>query len=219
MRALPRFTKTIFGLVGMTSAVLVLGFLLFAAIATRDIPSSPPKADGIVVLTGGQMRIAEAGRLLENGHGRRLLVSGVNKITTKNDVRRLSRVRPDMFQCCVDLGYGAKNTRGNATETRAWAQSHGFESLIVVTASYHMPRSMAELASEMPRVRLIAHPVMPVRFRNDPWWLNSAYARILAAEYIKFLPTVARYGITRISQANYGGENDPVSKHAAGRAK
>lgn len=217
MRGRPHISRALVGLAGLACAVLLLGFFVFATIATRDVAAQPPRADGIVVLTGGQMRIAEAGRLLENGYGRRLLVSGINKKTTKNDIRRLIRIRPEMFECCVDLGYWAQNTRGNAEETRAWADTHDISSLIVVTASYHMPRSMTELATELPNVTLIAHPVMPKQFQSDPWWLNSGYARILAAEYIKFLPTAARLGFARLTQAQNDNAQAPTPHKAAGR--
>lgn len=208
------FSKLIVGTAGLAAAVFILGFLIFATMATRGISKDTPTADGIVVLTGGEKRIWEAGRLLEGGKAKRLLVSGVNRITSKKDVRRLIRIEAKLFACCVDLGYEALNTRGNAEETRNWVRGHNFSSLIVVTSSYHMPRSLAELSHELPDVRLIAHPVVPTQFQTGPWWLNYGNARILAAEYIKFLPTAARYAVGLVVGSPSG--DDGRSRHAVG---
>ncbi len=43
-----------------------------------------------------------------------------------------------MLACCVDLGHTARDTIGNATETRDWAADHHYVSLIVVTSAYHI---------------------------------------------------------------------------------
>ena len=111
---------------------------------------------------------------------------------------KLSGLDEPDFDCCVDLGYAALDTIGNADETRAWAEARNYESLIVVTASYHMPRSLAELARVLPGTKLIAHPVMPKSFRQEVWWLHVRTTRTLVSEYLKFLPSAARYGVARL---------------------
>ena len=171
--------------------LLALGFFLFATVVTRTIYNSVEKADAIVVLTGGAERIAAASQLLSKGNAKWLLISGVNKKTSDIDVMRLSKLDYQLFSCCVKLGYNAKNTRGNALEARKWQIENKFKSLIVVTAAYHMPRSLLELSVQMPDVKLIPYSVMPKRFRAQVWWLNIANAYFLAREYIKFLPSVA----------------------------
>lgn len=189
----------VIGTVGAALALLVLGFVLFAAFATRNAVDSPQLADGIVVLTGGEARIAEAGRLLAAGRARRLLISGVNRRTGREDLRRLTKLNPQMFDCCVDIGYEALDTYGNADETRAWANQWRFSSLIVVTASYHMPRSLAEIAIAMPEARLIAHTVVPRQLQGMPWWLRLAAARTLVSEYLKLLPVATRLAVSRLT--------------------
>jgi uncharacterized SAM-binding protein YcdF (DUF218 family) len=111
---------------------------------------------------------------------------------------KLSGISADTFDCCVDLGYSALDTYGNAEETRQWASNRKYQSLIVVTASYHMPRSLTELSREMPGTRLLPHPVLPKHFRREAWWLHYTTARTLAGEYLKFLPSAARYGVARL---------------------
>ena len=53
-----------------------LSFVLFVS-NLPVAPAIPPKADGIVALTGGDERLDTAVALLERGVGKRLLVSGV----------------------------------------------------------------------------------------------------------------------------------------------
>ncbi|MEZ5844779.1 MAG: YdcF family protein [Hyphomicrobiaceae bacterium] len=180
-------------------AALLLGFLLFAADATRERAGDPPRADGIVVLTGGDLRIAEAGRLLSERRGRRLLVSGVHARTSEADVRRLASLPADLFACCVDIDRKALDTHGNAVETRRWVAQHKFQSLIVVTGTYHMLRSRLELASALPDLELHTHPVLPRGLRRSPWWLSPSSIRLLAGEYVKLLPVAARYAFATVS--------------------
>ena len=61
-------------------------FLYFAhQISTATVPNAA-NADAIVVLTGGQARVSEALRLLEEGHAARLLISGVHPGTTRDQL-------------------------------------------------------------------------------------------------------------------------------------
>src|SRR5262245_9694277 len=48
------------------------------------------RADGIVVLTGGSSRVADAIELLSEGRGKRLLITGVHRATTTAEIARLA---------------------------------------------------------------------------------------------------------------------------------
>src|SRR6185312_2272994 len=98
------------------------------------------------------------------------------------------------FDCCTDLGHVAANTRGNAEETAEWAHDHRYKSLIVVTASYHMPRSLTEFQAAMPKEQLVAYPVEPDGVDLHGWWHNPTTLRLLHYEYVKYL---ASFVITR----------------------
>jgi uncharacterized SAM-binding protein YcdF (DUF218 family) len=182
---------------GAAFALLALGFILFATIVMRQPVPADPRADGIVVLTGESRRIAEGARLLQEGRAERMLISGVFPRTGKQALMRISKLPEEKFDCCVDLGYAALDTAGNAVEARTWAIARRYNSLIVVTASYHMPRSLAELSRALPGTRLIPHPVMPKGFPVRHWWLNPSVARVLLSEYIKFLPSLAHVSLAR----------------------
>lgn len=178
-------------------AALTVGFLKFAErIQTHEVSLSR-NADGIVVLTGGSSRIADALELLGTGHGKRLLISGVHRATTAREIARLMPAYRPLFSCCVDLDRSAVNTVGNALETRRWVTDRGFRSLIVVTSSYHMPRSMAELGRQLPDVTLVPFPVVTEKLKTDAWWASPATARLLVSEYLKYLLAHVRMQIER----------------------
>lgn len=191
-----RCSRSLIYVLAACTTLLLLGFLVFAGIATRHPPQSTAAADGIVVLTGGAERRIEAGlALLRRGLGQRLLVSGINrKLKPEEFLAQLELADPS----CIDLGYEAMDTIGNAVETSRWAGQHHYTRLIVVTSSYHMPRSLNELALALPGVELIAHPVRPRIFGEGPWWLRPAAARMLASEYLKLIPSYARFAARRL---------------------
>jgi uncharacterized SAM-binding protein YcdF (DUF218 family) len=182
------------------TAVLAFGagFVAFARTVASYVPGPPPRADGIVVLTGGDLRLPAGARLLKEGRGTRLLISGVNPQTSREDLRRLSGLSPRLFSSRVDIDYAAHTTSGNADETKAWASSRGYTRLIVVTSSYHMPRSLIELRRTMPRITLLPHPVVSSKVHAARWWSDPFTARVLLGEYMKLLPSAARYGAARL---------------------
>lgn len=174
------------------------GFVAFARIVASYAPGLPPRADAIVVLTGGDLRLRAGARLLKEGRGARLLISGVNPQTSREDLRRLSGLPARLFSARVDIDYAAHTTSGNADETKAWAKSWGYTRLIVVTSSYHMPRSLIELRRTMPDITLLPHPVVSNKVHAARWWRDFFTARVLFAEYVKLLPSAARYGAARL---------------------
>jgi uncharacterized SAM-binding protein YcdF (DUF218 family) len=166
---------------------LVLGFFGFIWLLPSQEVALDQSADGIVVLTGGTSRVADALELLASGRGKRLLITGVNSGTTTTDIARQTVDYNKWLACCVDLDYAALNTLGNAVQARRWALEHNFTSLIVVTSAYHMPRALAELAHQLPDATLIPYPVVSDRLRVEPWWSNGATARLVLSEYLKYL--------------------------------
>jgi uncharacterized SAM-binding protein YcdF (DUF218 family) len=183
--------RAAFGIVAAMAAGAALavagGFLWFAqSVPTREVVLRED-ADGIVVLTGGASRIADAVELLAAGHGKRLLITGVHHATSARELARVMPGQQYLLKCCVDLDHSAVNTLGNAAETRRWATGLGFRSLIVVTSAYHMPRSMAELSRQLPDVRLIAFPVVTEKLRAEPWWTSPPIAKLLLSEFLKYM--------------------------------
>ena len=217
-QALTSYRRIATVVVGVACAAFVLGFFFFASAATRKPVADGRTADAIVVLTGGPRRIFEAGQLLRQGRAKHLLISGVNHKTSRAALRRIAGLDARLFACCVTVGYRAMNTYGNALETRNWQRNHDFASLIVVTANYHMPRSLAELSLRMPDVTLIPYSVTPKSFEGAPWWLNASSARLLAQEYLKFLPSAAKLTIGRLFGTGNNADGQRQSMHAGARS-
>lgn len=186
--------------------VLAGGFLAFVAVVQRADRPNLDGADGIVAMTGGSQRIGDAIDLLASGHGKRLLISGVNERTTREEIVRLNPAQERWITCCVDLDYRARNTIGNAIETRRWMRRHHFGTVAVVTSNYHMPRTLVELRHALNEGEtVIPYPVVSDGLDLGNWWSDSAVTRLLGAEYLKFLVAWAR---TRV-------ESDPEQSRFA----
>lgn len=168
------------------------GFLRFADTVAGLQPPQTPAADAIVVLTGGYQRIDQAINLLENGTGRRLLISGVHPGTTAERIREMTRAPESLFDCCVDIGYDAIDTVGNALETARWAKKNGFANVLVVTNNYHMPRSLFELHRIDPDTRYSAYPIVNSDLKSGNWLTRPDVVRAMLSEYVKLAGAVLR---------------------------
>ena len=181
------------------------GLLAFVARIERSTPAADPaKAEAIVALTGpSTLRIAAAMKLLEDGKGTRLLVSGVNRRASRADIRSVSKAPGRLYDCCVDLGFSAANTLGNAKETAAWARAHGFHRLIVVTSDYHMPRAVLELHGALPEGQFTPYPVASDDLDVRQWWRTWAGARRIVLEYSKYLVILAREAVLSLGPRDH----------------
>ncbi len=188
---------------------LFAGFFIFAHAVSVMPAGSLLAADGIVALTGDDDRISEAIRLLAEGRGERLLISGVNKSTRAPQIISLNTAGQELaflFRCCVDLDKRSLNTEDNAVQATVWARKRGFRSLLVVTSTYHMPRAIIELRQSMPEVELVPYPVKSPRMETE-WWNDSRTSWVLCKEYLKFVTASARYAANLL--ANGSGKTEP----------
>ncbi len=182
----------------LVAAVCILGYFTGGFLRyTQEVsllskPGYVGPADGIVVLTGGALRIDQAIDLLKDGHGRRLLISGVNPGTSASTLARMTGTDKAWFDCCVDLDYVALNTVGNAEIATRWAEQRGFRRLILVTSDYHMPRSLREFD----RLDDVVS-VTPFAVRRDDLWTadqmpSGTGLKVLLTEYAKLVTARAR---------------------------
>jgi len=180
-------------------ALWIAGFIWFAAPPSPENQSVP--TDAIVVLTGGRLRLQSGMDLLRDGKGRKLFVSGVNQQVDLDELLRVTGNAPDWASCCTVLGHDADNTLGNARETAQWMRRQGFRSLRLVTAWYHMPRSLLELDRAMPEIEIIAHPVFPDEVKQEHRWASPGNVLLLASEYGKYLGALIRPVVERLQSA------------------
>ena len=178
---------TIFGGLLLVTIAWATGLILFVQTVSGFPAPAENKTEAIVVLTGGSLRLQAGLDLLSRGLAEKLFVSGVHRGVDVTELLRISRQTPKALDCCIVLGYAADNTRGNARETAVWMRQEGYRSMRLVTANYHMPRSLFELRRIMPRAEIIPNAVSPAHVKLSTWWISPGTAFLLAREYTKLL--------------------------------
>jgi len=192
-----RLALRLAGLLVLPILAWIAGLVWYAATppAPSALEASRP-VDAIVVLTGGSERLRAGLDLLEIAPDTDLFITGVPTTVNVEDLwRALDRHPPPDLEAHVTLGHAAADTLGNAWETAAWARAHGYTSLRVVTAAYHMRRALLEFRHVMPDIRLLPHPVYPPHVKQKEWWRFPGTAALLAGEYTKYLVALARVSL------------------------
>ena len=189
-------------IIAIVALIWLVGLFAFADRVRGLTPAEEPaRADAIVALTGpSSERVNAAIRLLDQGKGQRVLISGVNREVRRQELRALTPGSSKLFNCCVDLGFEAEDTVGNAQEIAAWARAKGYDDLIVVTSDYHMPRSLVEIRGALPGVRLTPYAVSTPSLDNARWWRAAVTARRMTLEYMKYLVALGREGVERVTR-------------------
>lgn len=213
---LRRFIRSLILLCVITLGAFSGGFLWFADSVASMRPPEGAKGDAIIVLTGGYQRIEQAVGLLRDGVGKRLLISGVNPATTRTQIRKMTQGSSDMFSCCVDMGYKAIDTIGNANEAASWIRDHGYSAIIVVTNNYHMHRSLHELRNASPQTQFIAYPVISADLARTNWFAEPDVVRTMLYEYMKFVIAAGRdlTGLGKGDGLRKAGADHPTIKAA-----
>ncbi len=179
----------------IAAAFWTAGLCRFASLVNRPPRDTDTKTDAIVALTGGTERVAAAVDLLKRGAADKLLISGVNR---KVDWLKLAETIDDLPENLgekITLGHVACNTRENALESKEWLNRNGFKSVRLVTASYHMPRSLSEFRNVLDGVEIIPHPVFPQTVKHAEWWKWPGTFALITSEYTKYLIVVSSHAM------------------------
>jgi len=172
----------VFGLASMAAALLT-NLFVFWSVATAEGTQRPERLDAIVVLTGGPERVRAGLDLLAAGAAPRLFVSGAHRAVAMADIlRQRPDLAPELAEK-IELGR-ARNTVGNARETQEWAAANGVRRIALVTAYYHMPRSLALFRRYGPALEIWPVAVEPA----------GAGGGMIALEWLKYLATVMGIG-------------------------
>ena len=200
--------------IAIVALIWLVGLFAFADRVRSYTPAADPaRADAIVALTGPSAeRVNAAIRLLEQDKGQRVLISGVNREVRRQELRALTPGSNKLFNCCVDLGFEAEDTIGNAQEIAAWADAKGYDSVIVVTSDYHMPRALTEIRAAAPDLALTPYAVETPSLDNSRWWRAAVTARRMTLEYMKYLAALGRALVG-------GGAYDPPGADPVAPAK
>lgn len=158
-------------------AILALLLLLLAGAALPHLlaarlpsPSGPP-ADAILVLTGGENRIAEGYRAWRKGMGKHLFILGAGReATLERILPGMPRLSPEERERLHIEGW-SENTLENAFSARTQALDHGFARVILVTSRYHLARAHLALRTSLPaRIGISVIPVASDWKGVRGWW-------------------------------------------------
>lgn len=176
----------LFGFFALCFALWLLGLGWFVT-TLPSLAADLRRTDAIVVLTGGSGRVNQGLDLLANQRARKLFISGVYRGVEVKELLRISQQSPEELACCIALGYEADSTYGNAIESAGWMHQQGLHSLRLVTADYHMPRSLLEFRRIMPDVEIVPHPVFSEPSDQPDWRRRWDGASLIISEYVKYL--------------------------------
>ena len=146
--------------------------------------------DGLVVATGGQLRIQKGVELLAGGKADRMLISGVGKGITKELLKEnlaISNRQARFFDCCVEIEFTATDTNGNAQATFEWMQKHALDDILLVSANYHLPRAELIFKQHLPENSVYFQAVNPPDLNLLAWYSNWQTTRLLFKEYLKYM--------------------------------
>ena len=144
MTLLLTYCKKIFIIVAMITLLAdSIGFIFFVqSINKPQTIVNDPNINYAVVFTGGTQRLQQAFTLLENNMIQKIFISGVHRGVSLQELLSYYKKSPQKAECCIQLGYDAVNTLGNAKEMIEWLSSNMIQQSYLITSHYHMPRAL-----------------------------------------------------------------------------
>ena len=170
-------------------SVFLTGFISFLYVINTKYNfknSITERSDYVVVATGGSNRLLKGLDLMRANSGKRLLLTGIGKGVTKDNITKAILANPwqkQILNCCVDFDESAIDTKGNALKAKTWIENFNTNSIYLVSANYHMPRLFLEMANYNPNVKIIT---VSVRADSSPiqnLW-KPKHLRLILNEYI-----------------------------------
>lgn len=209
LRCLKTLLIRVFNCTVLLVLLWLLGYVWFVMQVPTRTAQDVARTDAIVVLTGGSGRIDYGLKLLAQGKGSRLFITGVESRLSPDKL--VARYKPALAElgrdtennaAVIKLGYDARNTIGNAMETAQWMRREHLKSIRLVTANYHMPRALGEFRYAMPDILIIPDPALPEDFDIDRWWTLDASSKLLLSEYHKFMAATLRHWLISAAEEN-----------------
>jgi uncharacterized SAM-binding protein YcdF (DUF218 family) len=130
-------------------------------------------ADAVLVLTGGENRIAEGYRVWKEGMGKELFILGAGReAKLSNILPGGSKVSPDSLPRIHVEGW-SENTLENAFSAKSAVVSRSYRKVILITSDYHVPRAYLAFQTILPATVTIS--VIPVK---SDWRRRGAWHRL-----------------------------------------
>ena len=163
--------------------LLQFNFFLFNIQSYKNTDLNKKEIEGIVVLTGDKFRILEGLKILNSEIGYKLLISGVNKEISIEEIKKEFPKYDLLFNCCVELENISTNTFENIREIFFWKKNNNIKNILLITSDYHLPR--VEL--EVNRL-LLDKETYYYGVKYDNQKINIRMKKLIV-EYIKYLRT------------------------------
>lgn len=179
-------------------AIWFLSFTSFVYSVHKLRPNNHSVAQGIIVLTGGSGRVEYGLELLARGRGNALFISGVGESVPLADMisKAPESVRDILGVLSlgkITLGRYATNTIGNAEESVEWVRARNYKTILLVTADYHMPRSLIEFKALLPEVKFIPAVVETQHYEGLGWLKDAETRNLLLSEFHKLIAAKLRH--------------------------
>ena len=171
--------KIIFFLPFILLFALVFGYFFYFKPTINQTYLLPSQFDGIAVLTGGKGRIEKALEIHKKFPSSKLLISGVHKKVTLNNIINSTKYNKES----IFIDNVSESTLQNAIEIVSWSREKNIKEIVIITSYYHMPRSMVLLNYFGEEIKYYPIPVKVKDTKNNSWNNNV----FLFEEYIKFL--------------------------------
>ena len=163
--------------------LLQFNFFLFNIQSYKNTDLNKKEIEGIVVLTGDKFRILEGLKILNSEIGYKLLISGVNKEISIEEIKKEFPKFNQLFNCCVELESISTNTFENVREIFFWKKNNNIKNILLIPSDYHLPR--VEL--EVNRL-LLDKETFYYGVKYDNQKINIRMKKLIV-EYIKYLRT------------------------------
>jgi len=184
---LNQFKDNIIHIILTLFLILVLSHFIFFLLLVKNFKSdytTIKSIDSIVVLTGDKFRISKGMEILSNGIGEKLLLSGVNKNIKLVNIKNEFPKYKNFFDCCVEIENISSNTFENSRETFLWLEKNKYNSVLIVSSDYHMPRAKLEFEKFLNTKNTYYHPV-----NSNNNLMAIGKIKKLFLEYVKYMRT------------------------------
>ena len=144
---------------------------------------------GVIVLTGGKMRIEKGMEIMQKGYADKMFISGVFMPSEIEMKFKIEKTKKDLLECCISFGEEAKNTIENAIEADQWLRKNReITKVILITSYYHLPRSILifeKKLSSNPEIYAVP-AVEKVNLLEQPLF----HLKLVSSEYFKVIYTL-----------------------------
>lgn len=180
-------------LIAIVFVTLVFSVQVIFFIYTLSDSCQYTNVDAVIVFGGGAGRIEKGYDLIRNGYSKHLIISPAKPaVIAKYDKKYGWR---QGFRHIYETK--ARTTFENAVYIKRLIEKHHFRSILLVTSTWHMPRSYFFL-----KTQLLFSGIKIYRFGSDcssngrlSWWESPKIRKLVYGEFVQLWGSVGEYFI------------------------